>query len=93
MGGKNTQTNKSTSHYSMGEGKSRDKIAQELPISAGAVSSIVKDFRQDDPEFDLLVRVYEVLREKQLLAGITGQESLALMQERLEALMVDLEVF
>jgi hypothetical protein len=85
------------------EGKSRDKIAQELEISTGAVSSIIKDSRRDDPQFDLLrevalkikdqnmdiqsfaplVRVYEVLREKGLLTGITG----------LEAVIVALEVF
>jgi hypothetical protein len=95
------------------DGKSRDTIAQELEISAGAVSGIIGDFRKDDPEFDLLrevalkikslnmdiqsfaplVRVYEVLREKGLLTGITGQENLELMQERLEAIIVDLEVF
>jgi hypothetical protein len=95
------------------EGKSRDKIAQELPISTGGISGIIHDLRKDDPEFDLLrevavkiknqnmdiqsfaplVRLYEVLREKGLLAGITGQENLELMQERLEALIVDLEVF
>jgi DNA repair exonuclease SbcCD ATPase subunit len=93
------------------EGKSRDKI--ELGISTGAVSSIIKDFRRDDPHFDLLretavkiknlnmdiqsfaplVRVYEVLREKELLTGIMGQESLELMQDRMEALIVALEVF
>ena len=95
------------------EGKSRDKIAEEIGISTGAVSSIIKDFRRDDPHFDLLretavkiknlnmdiqsfaplVRVYEVLREKELLTGIIGQESLELMQDRMEALIVDLEVF
>jgi transcriptional regulator with XRE-family HTH domain len=95
------------------EGKSRDKIAQELGISTGAVSSIIKDLRGDDPQSDLLrevavkikgqnmdiqsfaplVRLYEVLREKGLLTGITGQESLELMQIRMEALIVDLEVF
>jgi transcriptional regulator with XRE-family HTH domain len=95
------------------EGKSRDKIAEELGISTGAVSSIIKDFRRDDPHFDLLreaavkiknlnmdiqsfaplVRVYEVLREKELLTGIMGQESLELMQDRMEALIVALEVF
>jgi hypothetical protein len=94
------------------EGKSRDKIAQELEKSTGAVSSIIKDFRKDDPQFDLLrevavkiknqnmdvesfaplVRVFKVLREKELLTGITGQESLELMQNRLEALIVALEV-
>ena len=95
------------------EGKFRDKIAQELEISTGAVSSIIEDFRRDDPQFDLLrevavkiknqnmdiqsfaslVRVYEVLREKGLLTGITGQETLKLMQGRLEAIVVALEVF
>jgi transcriptional regulator with XRE-family HTH domain len=95
------------------EGKSRDKIAEEIGISTGAVSSIIEDFRRDDPHFDLLreaavkiknlnmdiqsfaplVRVYEVLREKELLTGIIGQESLELMQDRMEALIVALEVF
>jgi hypothetical protein len=94
------------------EGKPRDKIAEEIDRSTGAVSSIVNDFRNDDPEFDLLrevaveiknqnldiksfaplVRLYEVLREKELLTGITGQESLELMQDRLEGLVVNLEV-
>jgi transposase-like protein len=36
------------------EGKSRDKIAEEIGISTGVVSSITKDFRRDDPYFDLL---------------------------------------
>jgi hypothetical protein len=43
--------------------------------------------------FAPLVRVYEVLREKGLLTGITGQESLELMQNIVEALIVALEVF
>ena len=95
------------------EGKSRDKIAEEIGISTGAVSSITKDFRRDDPHFDLLretavkiknlnmdiqsfaplIRVYEVLREKELLTGIIGQESPELMQNRMEAFIVALEVF
>jgi hypothetical protein len=94
-------------------GISRDKIAQELQISAGAVSSIIRDLGKDDPESDLLrevavkiknqnleietfaplVRLAEVLREKELLTGITGEETLELMQDRLEAIVVDLEVF
>jgi hypothetical protein len=94
-------------------GISRDKIAQELQISTGAVSGIIKDLGKDDPEFDLLrevalkvknqnldigtfaplVRLTEVLREKGLLTGITGQGTLELMQNRLEAIVVDLEVF
>lgn len=95
------------------EGKSRAKIAQELDISTGAVSSIIKDFRKDDSQFDLLrevaikiknqnmdvesfaplVRLYEVLREKELLTGNTGQESLELMKNRMEALVVSLEMY
>src|SRR5215207_2373205 len=43
--------------------------------------------------FAPLVRVYEVLREKGLLTGITGQETLELMQNRMEAIIVALEVF
>ena len=93
------------------DGKSRDKIAQELGISSGAVSGIIEDCRKDDPQFDLLrevavklknqnldiqsfaplVRLYEGLREKGLLTN--GQESLDMMQNRMEALIVALEVF
>jgi predicted transcriptional regulator len=95
------------------DGKSRDKIAEELDISAGAVSSIIEDSRRNDPQFDLLrgvavkiknqnidvesfaplVRLCEVLKEKELLTGITGKESLQLMQDRMEAIIVALEVF
>jgi predicted DNA-binding protein YlxM (UPF0122 family) len=95
------------------EGKSRDKIAEELEISTGAVSGVIKDLRRDDPQFDLLrevavkikslnlpiesfaplVRLYEVLREKDLLTGITGKESIELIYTRMEALIVALGVF
>ncbi|MDQ3838582.1 MAG: hypothetical protein M3297_04865 [Thermoproteota archaeon] len=95
------------------DGKSRDNIAEELDISAGAVSSIIEDSRRNDPQFDLLrgvavkiknqnidvesfaplVRLYEVLKEKELLTGITGKASLQLMQDRMEAMIVALEVF
>ena len=47
----------------------------------------------DIQSFAPLVRLYEVLTEKESLTGITGQESLELMQSRLEALIVALEVF
>jgi hypothetical protein len=95
------------------DGKSRDKIAQELRISAGAVSAITENFRRDDPQFDLLrevavklknqkldiqsfaplVRLYEVLREKGLLTGTTGQGSHEMMQNRMEALIIASEEF
>jgi transcriptional regulator with XRE-family HTH domain/predicted DNA-binding protein YlxM (UPF0122 family) len=95
------------------EGISRDKIAEELDISTGAVSGVIKDLRRDDPQFDLLreiavkiknlnlqvesfaplVRLYEVLLAKDLLTGITGEESIELMSTRMEALIEALEVF
>jgi hypothetical protein len=95
------------------EGKSRDKIAQKLDISKGAVSGIWEDTRRDDSQFDLLrevavklknknldiqsfaplIRLYEVLGEKGLLAETTGQESLEPMQNRMESLIIALEVF
>jgi hypothetical protein len=31
------------------EAKSRDKIAEELDISAGAVSGVIRDLRRDHP--------------------------------------------
>ena len=94
------------------EGKSRDKIAEGLEISAGAVSGVIMDLRRDDPQFDLLrevavktknlklpieyfaplVKLYNVLREKDLLTGITGEESIEIMCTRMEALIVALEV-
>jgi hypothetical protein len=95
------------------EGKSRDKIAEELEISAGSVSGVIKDLRRDDPQFDLLrevaveiknlnlstesfaplVRLYNVLREIDLLEGITVEELIVLRSARMEALIVALEVF
>ena len=39
------------------QGKNRDQIANEVQIGAGTVSSIVKEYRRDDPDFDLLREV------------------------------------
>ena len=47
----------------------------------------------DIQSFAPLVRLYEVLREKGLLTGTTGQGSLEMMQNRMEALIIGLEVF
>jgi uncharacterized protein YerC len=46
------------------DGKSRDKKAQELGISTGAVSGIIEDLRKDDPQFDLLREVAVKLKNK-----------------------------
>jgi DNA-binding NarL/FixJ family response regulator len=46
------------------DGKSRDKIAQELGISTGAVSGIIEDLRKDDPQFDLLREVAVKLKNQ-----------------------------
>ena len=39
------------------QGKSRDQIASEVQIGAGTVSGIVKEYRKDDPDCDLLREV------------------------------------
>jgi DNA repair exonuclease SbcCD ATPase subunit len=95
------------------EGKSRDEIARELQRSQGAVSGIIKEAAENDPQFYLLreiavkikdlgtdiesfaplVRLRSVLRDKGVLTGSTGQENLELMQDRFEAVIVNLEVF
>jgi hypothetical protein len=46
------------------DGKSRDKIAQELGISTGAVSGRIEDLRKDDPQFDLLREVAVKLKNQ-----------------------------
>ena len=46
------------------EGKSRDQIAREVGVSAGSVSSILKECRQNDPEFDLIREVAVKLRNQ-----------------------------
>lgn len=47
-------------------GISRDKIAQELQISTGAVSSIIRDLGKDDPESDLLREVAVKIKNQNL---------------------------
>jgi DNA repair exonuclease SbcCD ATPase subunit len=94
------------------EGESRDKIANELKRSQGAVSGIIKEAGKDDPQslllrevavqiknlgidiesFAPLVRLRAILRDKGLLTGITGQENFELVQDRLEAVIVTMEV-
>ena len=48
---------------------SRDKIAQELQISTGAVSDMIKDLGKDDPEFDLLREVAVKVKNQNLDIG------------------------
>jgi hypothetical protein len=53
----------------------------------------IKDQGTDIESFAPLVRLRSVLRDKGILTGSTGQENLELMQDRFEAVIVDLEVF
>lgn len=53
----------------------------------------IKNQGTDIESFAPLVRLRAVLRDEGLLTGSTGQENLELMQNRLEAVIVDLEVF
>lgn len=96
------------------EGKSRDQIAKELQIGFGTVSGIIKESRDNDPEFDLLralavklrdqgydvqsfahaVRLREVLKQNGGLLDTTKEEGHEeQVQEKIEALMMGLEVF
>jgi len=96
------------------EGKSRDQIAKELQIGFGTVSGIIKESRDNDPEFELLralavklrdqgydvqsfahaVRLREVLKQKGGLLDTTKEEGHEeQVQEKIEALMMGLEVF
>jgi hypothetical protein len=52
----------------------------------------IKKQGMDPALFAPLVRLYEVLREKGSLTGTTGHKSLELMQNRMEALIVSLDV-
>jgi hypothetical protein len=48
------------------QGKSRDQIANEVHIGDGTVSSIIKECRRGDPDFDLLREVALGLKNKGL---------------------------
>lgn len=53
----------------------------------------IKNQGMDIESFAPLVRLRAVLRDKGLLTGSTGQENLELIQNRLEAAIVNMEVF
>jgi hypothetical protein len=53
----------------------------------------IKNQGMDIESFAPLVRLRAVLRDKGVLTGSTGEENLELMRDRLEAAIVDLEVF
>ena len=90
------------------EGKSRNNIAKEVEIGAGTVSSIIEEFRQNDPEFNLLRET--ALKLKNQGINIESFASLVRLREKLlqiegidhddqsadrkiESLIVSLEVF
>src|SRR5690349_6461602 len=63
------------------EGKSRNKIAKEVGIGAGTVSGIIEEFRQNDPEFDLLREVAVKLKNQGI--NIESFASLVRLRERM----------
>ena len=91
------------------EGKSRNKIAKEVGIGAGTISGIIQEFRQNDPEFDLLREVAVKLKNQginiesfassvrlreRMLNQIEGIDHLdQAADEKIESLIVNLEVF
>src|SRR5437016_427602 len=48
------------------QGESRNQIAKEVGIGAGTVSGIIKECRENDPEFDLLREVARMLKKEDL---------------------------
>ena len=62
------------------EGKSRNKIAKEVGIGAGTVSGIIQEFRQNDPEFDLLREVAVKLKNQGI--NIESFASLVRLREK-----------
>jgi DNA repair exonuclease SbcCD ATPase subunit len=56
------------------------------------IALIIKNQGLDIESFAPLVRLYTVLRDKGMLTGITGEQNLELMQDRLEAAIVEMEV-
>jgi CENP-B N-terminal DNA-binding domain len=89
-------------------GKSRNKIAKEIGIGAGTVSSIIQEFRQNDPEFDLLREAAvklknqginiesfaSLVRLREILEQIEGIDHRdQAADEKIESLIVNLEVF
>jgi hypothetical protein len=91
------------------EGKSRNKIATEVGIGAGTVSGIIQEFRQNDPEFNLVREVAvklknqginiesfaSLIRLREILNQIEGIDHHhdQAADEKIESLIVNLEVF
>jgi CENP-B N-terminal DNA-binding domain len=91
------------------EGKSRNNIAKEVGIGAGTVSGIIQEFRQNDPEFDLLREAAvklknqginiesfaSLVRLREILNQIEGIDHHhdQAADEKIESLIVSLEVF
>ncbi|MGC2384868.1 MAG: helix-turn-helix domain-containing protein [Nitrososphaeraceae archaeon] len=48
------------------KGHSRDQIAMEVDIGAGTVSMIIKEYKQNDPDFDLLREVVIVIKNESM---------------------------
>src|SRR4051812_29813452 len=91
------------------EGKSRNNMAKEVGIGAGTVSGIIQEFRQNDPEFDLLREAAvklknqginiesfaSLVRLREILNQIEGIDHHhdQAADEKIESLIVSLEVF
>lgn len=58
-----------------------------------AVAVKLKSQNMDVRDFAPLVRLRGVLKDKGLLTGTTGSESLELVQDRMEGLLIGLDVF
>ena len=82
------------------KGHSRDQIAKEVGIGAGTVSLIIKECRQDDPDFDLLREVAFIIKNEStdlifwlLQSGLERVlEDNGLNEEQMESFIEKIEV-
>ena len=82
------------------KGHSRDQIAKEVDIGAGTVSLIIKECRQNDPDFDLLREVALIIKNENMDLNFIASsirfrrilEDYGLNEEQIEPLIEKIEV-
>ncbi len=82
------------------KGHSRDQIAKEVDIGAGTVSLIIKECRQDDPDFDLLREVAFIIKNESMDLNFLASsirlrrvlEDNGLNEEQMESFIEKIEV-
>ncbi len=82
------------------KGHSRDQIAMEVDIGAGTVSMIIKEYKQNDPDFDLLREVAILIKNESMNLNFVASsirlrrilENYGLNEEQIESFIEKIEV-